>query len=404
MAYQSKGQIALEGGDPVRDAFLPFGEPCIGDEEIAEIVDTLRSKWIGTGPKTQRFEEAFRNYIGADCAVAVSSCTAALHLSLIAAGIGEGDEVITTPMTFSSTVNVIVHEDAVPVFVDIDRTTLNIDPALIEERITPRTRAIIPVHFGGLACDMDAILDIARRHEITVIEDAAHAVATKYRGRMIGTLGDFTCFSFYANKNLTTAEGGMITTSNPDAAHMMEIYRLHGMDRDAWKRYQTKKVMLSEAIYPGYKYNMTDMQASLGIHQLKKLERFQEVREDYAAMYDQVFENMPEVTLQPRPVTEGDRHALHLYVLILNTERLRVGRDEILLALRAENIGAAIHYKAIHLHPYYRAHFGYKGGEFPHAEYVSDRILSLPLTPTMSLQDAEDVVRAVQKVIAHYRR
>ena len=404
MASQSPSLIALEGGEPVRGDFLLFGMPCLGEEEIAEVVDTIKSGWIGTGPKTKRFEEMFREYVGSQYAIAVSSCTAGLHLSLIAAGIGPDDEVLTTPLTFSATANVIVHQGARPVFVDIDRTTLNINPALIEERITPRTRAIIPVHFGGLACEMDKILDIAHRYNLVVIEDAAHAVGGRYREKMIGTLGNFTSFSFYANKNLTTAEGGMVTTDDAEAASMMEIYRLHGMNRDAWKRYKARGVIFSDAIYPGYKYNMTDIQASLGIHQLQKLESFLATREQYAAMYDHAFADMPEISLQPRPRGIEGRHALHLYLLILNLERLTVDRDTILIALRAENIGAAVHYKALHLHSYYRERFGYMGGEFPNAEFASERVISLPLSPKMTPADVEDVIRAVQKVITYYRR
>lgn len=404
IATEHHGLIALEGGKPIRDRFLVFGMPCLGEEEIAEIADTIRSGWIGSGPKTKRFEDMFREYIGCRYAVAVSSCTAGLHLSLIAAEVKSGDEVLTTPLTFSATANVIVHQGALPVFVDVNRTTLNIDPALIEEHITPRTKAIIPVHFGGLPCEMDRILDIARRHHLVVIEDAAHAMGGRYRGRMVGTLGNFTAFSFYANKNLTTGEGGMVTTDDAAAAELMEIYRLHGMSRDAWARYQTKQVVFSEAVYPGYKYNMTDMQASLGIHQLRKLESFLAIREQYAAIYDEAFTDMPEITLQPRSGGEGDRHALHLYLLILNLERLSADRDTIVSALRAENVGAAIHYKAIHLHPYYRQRFGYRGGEFPNAEFASERILSLPLSPKMTRSDVDDVIQAVRKVIAYYRR
>jgi len=403
-AMTSEAPIALLGGPPVRDTFLPFGVPCLGEEEIAEVVDTLRSRWIGTGPKVERFEAAFREYVGCQHAVAVSSCTAALHLSLVVAGVGPGDEVITSPMTFASTANVIIHQGATPVFADIDPQTLNIDPAHIEERITTRTRAIMPIHFGGLPCDMDAILDIASRHGLAVIEDAAHAVGTRYRGRMVGTLGDLTCFSFYANKNLTTAEGGMVTTSNADLAEAMEVYRLHGQSRDAWQRYKVKRLVLAETVYPGFKYNLTDLLASLGLHQLAKLEGFQAIRERYAAVCDAAFRDRPEVSFQARSTGPGDRHALHLYVLLLDLDRLTVDRNEVLAALRAENIGATWHYKAVHLHPYYRQQFGYREGMFPHAERASERIMSLPLTPSMSEDDLGDVIRAVNKVLDHYRK
>ncbi|WP_416201854.1 DegT/DnrJ/EryC1/StrS family aminotransferase [Thermoflexus sp.] len=374
----------------------------MGEEEIAEVVDTLRSGWIGMGPKTARFEQLFRDYVGSRHAVAVSSGTAALHLSLIACGIGPGDEVITTPLTFPATANVILHQGATPVFVDIDEQTLNIDPALVEERITPRTRAIIPVHFGGLPCEMDRLMQIARRHALYVIEDAAHALGARYRGRLIGTIGDFTAFSFYANKNITTAEGGMVTTHDDVAADLIRAYRLHGMTHDAWIRFQSKNLVFSEAIYPGYKYNMTDIQASLGIHQLKRLEAFLDIRERYAARYDEAFADLPGVSIPPRMLREGDRHALHLYLLILDVERLKVDRDEIVRALRAENIGAAVHYKPVHLHPYYRQRFGFRGGEFPKAERIAERLVSLPLSPKMTPRDVDSVILAVRRVIGYY--
>lgn len=395
--------VALEGGEPVRKAFLPFNAPSLGAEEIAEVADTIRSGWIGTGPKTLRFEKMFQDYIGCRHAVAVSSCTAGLHLSLILSNVGPGDEVITTPMTFAATANVIVHQGARPVFVDIDRTTLNIDPSLIEAKITERTKAIIPVHFGGLACDMDEILALASQYGLAIIEDAAHALGAKYRRAMVGSLDTLACFSFYPNKNLTTGEGGMVTTNDATVAEKLAIYRLHGLSKDAWQRFQVKKLLLSEVLYPGYKYNMTDLQASLGIHQLMKQESFYQIRKLYAQMYDDAFSHLPEVTLQPRPKEEENRHALHLYLLILNLERLSADRDRIVSALRAENIGAAIHYKALHLHPFYRKAYGHEEGVFPKAEYISERVLSLPLTPAMSEEDVEDVINGVRKVLRYYR-
>jgi len=395
--------VALEGGEPVRRDFLPFNAPSLGDDEIAEVADTIRSGWIGTGPKTQRFEKMFQDYIGCHHAVAVNSCTAGLHLSLILSNVGPGDEVITTPLTFAATANVIVHQGARPVFVDIDRATLNIDPSLIEAKITERTKAIIPVHFGGLACDMDDILALAAQYGLAIIEDAAHALGGKYRGVMVGSLDTLACFSFYPNKNLTTGEGGMVTTNDASMAEKLTIYRLHGLSKDAWQRFQVKKLLLSEVLYPGYKYNMTDLQASLGIHQLMKQERFYQIRKRYAQMYDDALNDLPEVTLQPRPKEEENRHALHLYLLILNLERLSADRDRIVSALRAENIGAAIHYKALHLHPFYRKAYGYGEGMLPNAEHISERVLSLPLTPSMSEEDVEDVIKGVRKVLRYYR-
>lgn len=393
-------KLAIEGGPPVRSTFLPFGAPCLGEEEIAEVVDTLRSGWIGTGPKTHRFERAFAQLVGARYAVAVNSCSSALHLSLIVAGIGPGDEVITTPLTFAATANAIEHVGARPVFVDIDRRTLNIDPQRIADALTPRTRAIVPVHFGGLPCPMDEIGRLAAEHRLIVIEDAAHALGARYRGRMIGSLSAFTCFSFYANKNVTTAEGGMVTTGDPTIDERLRRLRLHGLRHDAWQRFQTRRFMPSDVIEPGFKYNMPDLAAALGLAQLPKLESFLEAREKIARRYDEAFADLP-VRTQPRP-SNGDRHALHLYVLILEPGRFRVHRNAIIEALRAENIGAALHYRALHTHPYYREKYHHRPEDFPEALRVGEHILSLPLTPAMNDQDVDDVIRAVHKVLRAY--
>ncbi|MBK9053837.1 MAG: DegT/DnrJ/EryC1/StrS aminotransferase family protein [Chloroflexi bacterium] len=391
--------LALNGGTPVRDSFLPFGVPHIGEEEIDEVVATLRSGWIGTGPKTQRFEVLFADYVGAKHAVAVNSCTAGLHLSLLVPGIGPGDEVITTPLTFAATANVIEHVGATPVFVDIDPVTLNINHHHLEAAITERTKAIIPVHFGGLACEMDAILEIAHRHQLIVIEDAAHAVGTRYQGQNVGSIGHLTNFSFYPNKNMTTIEGGMITTDNDEWDELLRIYRIHGLSRDAWKRFGTKRLMMSNATVAGFKYNMTDVQAALGIHQLTRLEQFLTTREEYARLFDTAFASMRGVKLQPRPTQPGNRHALHLYVLILDLEQFTVGRNEIIDALLAENIGAALHYRALHTHPLYQHKYGFQPQDFAHAYAIGERILSLPLSPHMSYADVNDVIEGVHKVL-----
>ena len=398
-------QLAIEGGQPIRDSFLVFGKPCLDDDEINEVIDTLRSTWIGTGPKAVRFEKMFAEYVNNKYALAVNSCTAALHLALLVNNIGPGDEVITTPLTFAATANVVMHVGAKPVFADIDPVTLNIDPANIEKAITPKTKAIIPVHFGGLACDMGRIEAIAKQHNLIVIEDAAHATGTRYHGRMIGSAtGTLACFSFYANKNLTTGEGGMITTDNEELADRIAVYRLHGLSKHAWQRYSSKKLMLSDALLPGFKYNMPDLIASLGLHQLKKQERFLEIREQYARHFDEAFGHLPGVRLQSRPRDlDQNRHALHLYVLVLDPKQYKVDRNDILSALLAENIGAALHYRALHTHPFYRDTFGYKHEDFPLAAEVGDNILSLPLTPGMNEQDVSDVVNAVYKVLGAYR-
>lgn len=397
-------QLAIDGGKPVRETFLVFGKPCLGEEEEREVLDTLRSGWIGTGPKALRFEQMFADYVGCKHALAVNSCTAALHLSLIAAGIEPGDEVITSPLTFAATANVVVHAGARPVFADIDPKTLNITAANIERAITPRTRAVTVVHFGGLPCQMTEIADIAHRHNLALVEDAAHAVGSRYNGRLIGGLGNLACFSFYANKNLTTAEGGMITTDDDEQADKIAVYRLHGLSRHAWQRYASRRLMLSDAMYPGYKYNMPDLAASLGIHQLQRVEDSLVIRERYAHRYNQAFSSLPGVKLQPRPADDLNRHGLHLYVLLLDLNQFRVGRNQIIDALLAENIGAALHYRALHMHPYYRDTYGYRPEDFPAAASAGESILSLPLTPCMAEQDAADVIEAVHKVLAAYHR
>ncbi len=410
--------LAINGGEPARDKFLVFGAPCLGEEEIAEVVATLRSGWIGTGPRAKQFEQEFAAYVGARYGISLNSCTAGLFLSLKALGIGPGDAVITTPLTFGATANVIEHVGARPVFVDVDPKTLNIDPNQIEAELkrrnsmslTPggRIKAILPVHFGGLACDMDALYQIAERYGVQIVEDAAHAVGTRYRDKMVGSLGTLTCFSFYANKNLTTAEGGMVTTDDPLLEERLRVYHLHGLSRDAWQRFGSRRIA-TEVLVPGHKFNMPDLAAALGIHQLRRQEQFLEIRERYAQMYDAAFVGLP-LRMQYRPplsVIDGmpppDRHALHLYVLLLQQEAFRVTRDEIVDALLAENIGASVHYRALHTHRWYREIYGYRPNDFPVAYQAGEHILSLPLTPGMSEADVDDVIIAVRKVLGAYQ-
>ncbi len=398
-------KLAIDGGTPVRETFLPFGVPCLGDEESNEVLDTLQSGWIGTGPKTVKFEQMLAEYAGARYAVTVNSCTAGLFLSLLVSGVGPGDEVITSAMTFGATANVIVHCGARPVFADINPSTLNIDPVQIEKAITPRTKAILPVHFGGLPCDMDAIGALATEHNLIVVEDAAHAIGARYHGKMIGGMGHLTNYSFYPNKNMTTGEGGAIMTDSDEIVEQLQVYRLHGLSRHAWQRFASKRLMLSDVMVPGYKYNMTDLQSSLGIHQLKKLENFLATREQYAALYDEAFATRDDVRLQPRPSNIAeDRHALHLYTLVLNPDSFRVPRNQILEALLAENIGAALHYRALHMHPYYANTFEYQPDDYPNAACVGEHILSLPLSPKMTTQDVADVITGVERVLEAYRR
>lgn len=395
-------KLAILGGKPVRNDFLPPFRPTVGDEEINEVIDTLKSDWVTTGPKTHEFEKMFKEYIGCKYAIALNSCTAGLHLSLVATGIDEGDEVITSPFTFAATVNVIVHQGAKPVFVDIRTDTYNIDPKKIEAAISEKTKAIICVHYAGQPCDMDEIMAIAKKHNLLVIEDAAHALSATYKGKKIGTIGDVTAFSFYATKIITTAEGGMVTTDDDNLAEKIGLLSLHGMSKDAWKRYSSEGSWYYEVLYPGYKYNMTDIQASMGIQQLKKLDKLQEARKAIARLYTNAFRDMPEIT---KPyIGEGVEPSWHLYPVLINTDLLKIDRDKFIEALRAENIGTSVHFIPIHLHPYYRDRFGFKRGDFPNAEYVYERIISLPLYPRMTERDAEDVVVAVKRIVDYYRR
>lgn len=394
----------------MRKTFLSFSTPSIGEEEIAEVVDSLRSGWITTGPKVKRFEEEFREYIGAKHAIAVNSCTAALHIALAALGIGPGDEVIVPTLTFCSTANVVVHLGARPVLVDVGED-FNVTPEAIERAITSRTRAIIPVHYGGQPCDLDAIYDIAARYNLPVVEDAAHAVGATYHGYKIGSdslrpancgLRIVTCFSFYATKNMTTGEGGMITTADDELAERMRLLSLHGMSRDAWKRYTSAGSWYYEVLMAGYKYNMTDIQAALGIHQLRKLDDFIAARQRIAYLYNQAFADVPEIEI---PITHPDRsHAYHLYVICLNLERLTIDRAQFIEELKAMNIGTSVHFIPVHRHPFYRETFGYQPGDFPVADWLYERIVSLPLFPKMTNEDAEDVIQSVKAVVCRYRK
>jgi len=386
---------------PVRKDFLPFHRPSIGPEEEEEVIQTLRSGWLTTGPRTQQFERDFASFSGCKHAIGLSSCTDGLHLALVALGIGEGDEVITTPITFPATANVIVHQRGKPVFVDVDPETLNIDTDQIEAKITPRTRAIIPVHFAGHPCEMDRITEIAHKYQLKVIEDAAHAVEAEYHGRKVGTLGDVAAFSFYATKNITTGEGGMLTTDDDELAEKVNILRLHGISRDAWKRYSSEGYKHWDTIYPGYKCNMFDIQAAIGMHQLKKVERFLEARKKYVELYDDAFNKIPQIKLLGR--ASNIKHSHYLYVIQVKTEELTADRDVIMNAIQAQNIGIGIHFRSLHLQPYYRDSYGFNRGDFPNAEYASDRVISLPLYPAMTEEDVADVIETVTSVISHYQ-
>lgn len=385
-----------------RQDFLPYALPLIEEDDIAEVVDTLKSGWLAKGPKTMEFEKQFAEYVGTKYAVALNSCTAALHLSLVAAGIGAGDEVLTTPMTFAASANVVIHTGAEPVFVDIDPVTMNIDPKKIREKITSRTKAIIPVHIAGHPCEMDEIMAIAREHNLFVLEDAAHAVYTQYKGKTIGSMGDATAFSFYATKNLVTGEGGMVTTNNEALYNKIRIMSTHGMSRNAWNRYAASGSWYYEILTPGYKDNMSDIMAGLGVSQLAKLERMQGIRRELVELYNAEFAKMPELEV---PVElEYARHAWHLYIIKLNLDKLSIDREKFIEELKEEKIGTSVHFIPLHMHPYYRDKYGYKPEDFPVAKGVFERIISLPLYPKMSRQDAKDVVDAVKMVVERFRK
>jgi len=385
----------------MRSTFLPFSPPLIEEEEINEVIETLKSDWITTGPKTKRFEEEFKNYFNAPSALALSSCTAALHIALVTLGIGPGDEVITTPMTFCASVNVIEHVGARPILVDVEPDTLNIDPNKIEPAITSKTKAILPVHYSGHPVELDYIYDIAKKYNLFVIEDAAHAVSAKYKARYVGSTNNPVCFSFYATKNITTAEGGMLT-GDPDFIERARIISLHGMSKDAWKRYSKEGSWYYEVIYPGFKYNMTDIQASIGLWQLKKIERFQKRRREIVKMYNDAFskEEALEIPVE-RPYVE---HAWHLYVLRLNLQALKIDRDQFIEELHKRNIGTSVHFIPIHIHPYYREKYGYKPEDFPVTYTNYQRIISLPLYPRMTDQDVYDVIEAVLDIVRIYKK
>jgi len=373
--------------------FLSYCQPSIGQEEIKEVIKVLKSGWLAMGPKTAEFEKLLTQYTKARHAVVVNSCTAALHLSLISLQIGKRDEVITTPYTFVSTANVILHTGAKPVFVDIDRKTYNIDPSQIEKAITKRTKAIIPVHFAGQPCKMEEIMKIAKKYNLFVIEDAAHAIGAEYEGKKIGTFGKTTCFSFYATKNITTGEGGCITTNDDYLVERFRTLRLHGMDKDAWKRYSEKGSWYYEIKECGWKYNMIDIQAALGIQQIKKLDKFIKIRRKYAKIYNEGLKKIGGIIT---PYEEPNvKHTYHLYPILLK----KYNRDKFIKEMYKRGIGCSVHFIPLHLQPFYKRTFGFKKGDFPNAEWVYEREVSLPLYPKMSKKNILRVIKSIKKII-----
>jgi len=384
-----------------RSSFLPFSPPDLGEEEIAEVVDTLRSGWITTGPKTRQFETEFAGALGSPGALALNSCTAGLHVALATLGIGEGDEVITTPMTFAASANVIEHVRARPVLVDVEPDTLNIDPDAVARAITPRTRAIIPVHYAGHPVELDAIEALAGPRGIHVIEDAAHSLPATFRGRMIGAGSNPVAFSFYATKNLTTGEGGMLT-GDQEFLDRARMFSLHGMSRDAWKRYDKGGSWFYEILTPGFKYNMTDLQAAIGRVQLRRLESLMDRRRRIVAAYTAAFEG--EEALQTPVARAHVGHAWHLYVLRLRPECLTIDRNRFINELTERQIGTSVHFIPLHVHPFYRDRYGYTPGSFPIAFDSYSRMLSLPLNTRMSDADVHDVIDAVTDTVRTFRR
>ena len=384
-----------------RRDFLPFNPPLVGEEEIREVVDTLRSPWITTGPKTRRFEEEFAAFVHAPGALALNSCTAAMHTALAVLGIGPGDEVITTPMTFAATANVIEHVGARPILVDVEPDTLNINPERVAAAITPRTKALLPVHYTGHPVELDALEALARAHNIALIEDAAHALPASYRGRMIGSGRNPVAFSFYATKNLTTAEGGALT-ADPEFLDRARIMALHGMSRDAWKRYDQGGSWRYEIVAPGFKYNMTDVASAIGLWQIRKQERFNHRRVEIVEAYTQAFG--AEEALEPPVKRPHVEHAWHLYVLRIRPELLKIGRDKFIEELTARNIGTSVHFIPVHTHPFYRKKYGYAPQDLPVAFSNFERMLSLPLHPGLTDQDVSDVIDAVLDVVQTYKR
>jgi dTDP-4-amino-4,6-dideoxygalactose transaminase len=387
----------------MRSSFLPFARPSLGEEEIAELVDTLRSGWITTGPKTERFAAAFLDYVGGRFAVPVSSATAGLHVALLALGVGPGDEVVTTPMTFVATLNTIVHCGAVPVLADIDAGTLNVRVEQVEPRLTPRTKAIVPVHFVGQPVDLDPLLELAASRGIPVLEDAAHAVGTEYKGRRIGSFPTTSVFSFHPNKNITTGEGGMIVTDDEGVFERASLLKFHGMDREAWKRFAKEGSPRTDVEVPGFKYNMMDIQAALGLRQLPRLEGFIAERARLAARYEAAFSGVAGLIL-PQRVPYAARHAWHLYTPLVDVDRLRISRDRFMAELKNRNIGTGLHYTAAHEFTYYASRFGWRPEDFPEAHFVSERIVSLPLFPGLSDADQDDAIAAVREVLAEFAR
>ncbi len=384
---------------PIRskERFLVFGAPAIEDDEIQEVVSSMKSGWLGTGPKVMRFENDFKAYKDNSHAIAVNSCTAALHLSLVAAGLQPGDEVITSPLTFCATVNAIVHSGATPVLADVDPVTMNLDPQAVKRKLTENTRVIVPVHFAGRPCDMEALINLAARYDLKIIEDCAHAIEAEYMGQKVGTIGDFGCFSFYATKNIVTGEGGMVLTQREEDAARIKVLALHGMSKDAWKRFGDEGYKHYQVVEAGFKYNMMDLQAGIGIHQLKRIEPYWQRRAEIWQRYQQAFAELP-IGL-PATVEHGTRHAYHLYTIMVDEASTGLSRDAFLSAMTQQNIGVGVHYMSIAEHPYYQKTFQWRPEDFPHSTRLGRQTVSLPISAKLTDADVEDVIEAVKRCV-----
>ena len=394
--------LASQGGTPVRAAYLPLCVPSIGAREKQLVLEVLDSGWLTTGARAQELATRIAGLAGAPHGLALSSATAALHLALVSLGVKPGDEVVTSTYTFAACVNVIEHAGAKPVLVDVEADTLCLDPRAVEAALTPRTKAILTVDYGGHPCDYDALLPLARARGVPIVEDAAHALGAAWRDRPVGSFADVTAFSFYATKNLTSGEGGAAVTGDAELAERMAVLSLHGMNRDAWKRYTGAGTWYYEVTSPGYKYNLSDVLAAIALGQLERFEEMQARRRAHVARYDAQLADVPEVR---RPATRPHvRHAWHLYPIALELERLRCDRARFLAELRAENVGSSVHFIPIHLHPYFRSTLALPPAGFPVAEDAYHRAVSLPLFPAMTERDVDDVCAAVRKVVAHFKR
>lgn len=385
----------------MRHSYLVFGQPLIEETEIEEVVKTLRSAWLGTGPKVAAFEKLVAEYKGVRHAVALNSCTAGLHLSCIAVGLQPGDEVIVPALTFCATVNAVIHAGATPVLADVEPGSFNLDPIDVRRKISPRTKAVIPVHFAGRACDMEALTTIACEHDLVIIEDCAHAIETEYQGRKVGSIGECGTLSFYSTKNIVTGEGGMVLTNNAEVAERIKILALHGMSQDAWSRFSDNGYKHYDIVEFGFKYNMMDLQAAIGMHQIGRVEKYWLRRAQIWERYNEAFVDLP-LSL-PVPVDSGTRHAFHLYPVLIDEQETPVSRDEFILALHRHKIGTGVHYRAIPTYSIYHNRFGWRTEDYPNAEAIGRSTVSLPLSAKLTDQDVEDVIGTVREVLTTFR-